>query len=550
MAEYTILIADPDAALCARIEGALAPYAVRCIAMQDGNEVLAHPLIPSLIVLCIDPKRLGWAICMRIKKHPVLKGVPMIITSAEATEKDFEEHKKLKTRAEEYEHKPVQIERLVEKVRTLLGGLEVQVSGEFEIPTGVEELSADDAVELVEEGEQASEAPGRDRLGSDTDDAFSSIAEPGVAPEADEPAAMAIEVAEAAPEHHEAPAVAEPPAPVRDVIEAAPPAPATPVENKVPTLVDEEPISSEDELIALRQERDRLLHDVEALKARSGGAPTSRELLALREVINRKDKEILELKDSIDARDRDGLGARDRLREAERARRELDERLLSVEKELIGAQEKCEALTHDKEMAHERERGLKGRLDDAHHRLQRLEAEMAEARARHQADVEAAGREAEALRATHAAEKTQLAEARAEEGAAARRAQEEQAAAHEKALAEQRDAAAAEAAQLAVQHQQELARIAGVHATAQKELEERLAGESADRQRHASEAGDLREELARKEQRLAALEDEILKAYHRIKGDETIVARARKALAIALTLLEDSLPKGEENKTS
>src|SRR4051794_37870171 len=125
MAEHTILLADPDTALSKRIEAGLVPYGCRCVIQSDANEVLAYPLVPSLIVLCIDPKRLGWAICMRIKKHPVLKGVPLIITSAEATEKDFEEHQKLKTRADEYEHKPVSVERLVEKVRTLLGGLEV-----------------------------------------------------------------------------------------------------------------------------------------------------------------------------------------------------------------------------------------------------------------------------------------------------------------------------------------------------------------------------------------------------------------------------------------
>src|SRR4051812_2061397 len=106
MAEHTLLLVDNDTALSDKTRIALEPYGCRCVLLTDANEVLSHPLVPSLIVLCIDPKRLGWAHCMRIKKHPVLRGVPLIVTSAEATEKDFEDHKKLKTRADEYELKP------------------------------------------------------------------------------------------------------------------------------------------------------------------------------------------------------------------------------------------------------------------------------------------------------------------------------------------------------------------------------------------------------------------------------------------------------------
>ena len=71
----------------------------------NGNELLVNAsLRPALIVLCIDPKRLGWAICNKIKKTVQYQGVPMIVTSQEATDKDFEDHRKLRTRAEEYLH--------------------------------------------------------------------------------------------------------------------------------------------------------------------------------------------------------------------------------------------------------------------------------------------------------------------------------------------------------------------------------------------------------------------------------------------------------------
>src|SRR4051794_22475624 len=117
MAEHLVLLVDNDTALSESVAAALLPYACRSVLFTDGNEVLTYAAVPSLIVLCIDPKRLGWAICNKLKKHPVLRSVPLILTSAEATEKDFEDHKKLKTRAEEYERKPLRVERLVDKVR-------------------------------------------------------------------------------------------------------------------------------------------------------------------------------------------------------------------------------------------------------------------------------------------------------------------------------------------------------------------------------------------------------------------------------------------------
>ena len=56
----------------------------------------------------------GYAICTRIKKDKSLKEIPLVITSAEATEETFEHHKKLKTRAEEYLRKPFEPEVLID----------------------------------------------------------------------------------------------------------------------------------------------------------------------------------------------------------------------------------------------------------------------------------------------------------------------------------------------------------------------------------------------------------------------------------------------------
>jgi CheY-like chemotaxis protein len=75
---------------------------------------------PDLIVLCVElPKVSGYSICNRLKKDAALKAIPLIITSKEATPDTFAQHKKLKTRAEEYLIKPFSEQELLEKIGAL-----------------------------------------------------------------------------------------------------------------------------------------------------------------------------------------------------------------------------------------------------------------------------------------------------------------------------------------------------------------------------------------------------------------------------------------------
>src|SRR3954447_24415129 len=130
MSRFVYLI-DADSNMNEHLLLELSRYGLRVEANPDANDVMARKDdLPTLIVLCIDPKRTGWAVCNRLRKSDTLKGVPLIITSAEPTEKDFEDHKKLKTRAEDYLHKPFGVEALVEKIAGLIGLPEVQNTNE------------------------------------------------------------------------------------------------------------------------------------------------------------------------------------------------------------------------------------------------------------------------------------------------------------------------------------------------------------------------------------------------------------------------------------
>src|SRR5688572_1744634 len=161
MSQPFVTLVDADTNLNRHLIEQLKRYGLRTEAMLDAGELMARKDdLPTLIVLCIDPKRTGWAVCNRLRKSAQLKTVPLIITSAEATEKDFEDHKKLKTRAEDYLHKPFGTDALVEKIATLIGlpNPNPADSQALEIPAESEEIQVEDegmvleeAPELVEE---------------------------------------------------------------------------------------------------------------------------------------------------------------------------------------------------------------------------------------------------------------------------------------------------------------------------------------------------------------------------------------------------------------
>ncbi len=91
--------------------------------MDDGKDGLdyAAKSRPDLIVLCVElPKMSGYSICNKLKKDNDLKGIPLIITSKEATPETFAQHKKLKTRAEDYLIKPFSDADLVDKITALI----------------------------------------------------------------------------------------------------------------------------------------------------------------------------------------------------------------------------------------------------------------------------------------------------------------------------------------------------------------------------------------------------------------------------------------------
>ncbi|HNF97205.1 MAG TPA: response regulator, partial [Pseudomonadota bacterium] len=183
-AERLVLIIDNDPVLSERLRAVLANYHFKVQLFADGNDLLSGPqLFPELIVLCIDPKRLGWALCNRIKKTAQYGSIPMIVTSAEATEKDIDEHRKLRTRADDYLLKPYSIDEMLRRVNALIGLIAAEEEEAID-ETSIEELSVDDAIveeEVVGSSEPAASPPfgdGDDDFDQETESAFAALGGP------------------------------------------------------------------------------------------------------------------------------------------------------------------------------------------------------------------------------------------------------------------------------------------------------------------------------------------------------------------------------------
>ena len=119
MADHTLLCVEPDEATLATIRGALEPHGFRITNITNGEEAVAwgRQNLPALVIVSVEPRKVGYAICNKFKRSPELKDIPLILTSGEETPQQLEQHRKLKVKANEYLVKPFSPRGLLDKVR-------------------------------------------------------------------------------------------------------------------------------------------------------------------------------------------------------------------------------------------------------------------------------------------------------------------------------------------------------------------------------------------------------------------------------------------------
>lgn len=120
----TLLVIDPDAAFHAKVKELLKPGQVELVSTDKGSDAvqLARDVSPDMVILNLELQDLnGFLVCSSLKKNPTTRNIPLVITSGTKTEEDFDQHRKLKFRADSYFRKPLSAKDLSSLLIDFLG---------------------------------------------------------------------------------------------------------------------------------------------------------------------------------------------------------------------------------------------------------------------------------------------------------------------------------------------------------------------------------------------------------------------------------------------
>jgi DNA-binding response OmpR family regulator len=570
-----VLVFESDPAFADELRSELGLLGCEVTVVDDGNIGLQHAFAerPDLILLSIElPRMNGFSVCNRVKKDPNLKDVPLIIMSSESSEETFEQHKKLRTRAEDYVRKPVAFGELLERIQAYypLG----------HHPTSEADIVIDDEIELG-----MSDYEDEEVLNEETTKANRRLEMPSRSVDADVEAfaesafgRMTRSDLATVPQEREVPADGATASEVEHLRQALAAA-----EERIGAMTRQLEIAHDDfeklreqgelaenlaadladarsEIEVLRQaaqdsagtlrqlaeakleierlqieatDAGRLAREVDELRSKlttslRPGAISSREFLDLREALNHKDKEILNLRELVSRKDKEIMESQDRALVSERARADLDGRLLTSERELAELRERADALEADCELAKKARDDFRGRLERAAGDVEDRDRQLAALAQRHTQDVEAQQATVASLRAEHETALANEREARARaEDEANERLRAELASArseHETAIASLRSEYERGHAKLRSEHD---AAIASALEKAAQDSEDARAREAAHlRQQHANEEAALRHA---QDQAIEALRREAAEAArHATEAREEDVAAVRR----------------------
>ena len=539
-----ILLIENDQAFAARLSDFLEESGFHVRATGDGKEGLdlARDWTPEAVVLCVElPSMSGYLVCQKLKKDDALKAVPLVLTSAEATEETFEKHRTLKARADDYLLKPYEPGALLAKLESLIGLPEPAADGADGTGEPEEELVSLEMGLEAAEGEPDAElsglmleslpeepAAGAASSGMDEDlrlldDAFDGLSAP---PAAQDAAAALDDLTGEKPmagEEVDAAAATLPDDDERgarpdlggldDEAEAAFGALAGADETLSPGLTLAPPAPAPADARPVRGASADLLHaaGIKLLDEDPGPAivpeAPDASLHGARGAHAGGGAQDAELRDAV-ARMRQELGARDaELRDVRRKLEGLAQRAEDAEAELAQVKSRAEAAQEKARKAEADGRAGRDEARRAAEQARTAEAEVSELR-RKASDAE--------RRAVDAEKKAAATEQEA-------RRKVEKAAAGADAIA-RAEALEREASELRT----ELLVARGEADGARGEVERRTA--------------DLRKRVADLDAANAKNEERVVKAYQKIKADEKVRDKVRKALAIAAQLLEEGLP--------
>jgi CheY-like chemotaxis protein len=677
MASKRILVIESEDEFAESLSSMFSGYDTEVSIITDGKSGLqnAKQDPPDLTILCVElPKMSGYSICNKLKKDKKLKSVPLIIMSSEATEETFEQHKKLKTRAEDYIIKPFSAEQILEKVTALIDLPALETNEDEELITidddeafsiddeeafSVDEdeiliddlpdledenidIEGDDSTVIMEspleggeemesfddvfdelqmddeptttsqesEGAEAAAPEGDSDDISDFDDVLDSINEINVEgdnesvaddevdmsdldlslPDEEDEVVVSEEVIddlEVTPDSESISAedleVAVEATPEEEAIEGLDPEPEQAVElepapaeeSEPPPVIEEveveanagkdagpDPVlttklqNAETECSHLREKVEKLEQRLEeahqTYEKRDAEAASlkrdttkDKEFLALKTTINAKDREILDLKEEINRKEQEVLDIKEKIHERDEELANLQESVAKRDREIKENSDRFEDMLRQKNELDELHQTKMAEWDDRYttetakleHELQVLKEEHETALQNAQEDTNAVQETLDQLKST---------------------------------VEETKQRHTDEVYGLRTRYKNEIDTLEGKFNSSQQELEqvnqalddERTA--HANTQETAAQVPQLTEDLENANATISSLEQEVaelkdsvdqgeervVKAYQKIKSDEKIKEKARKAVEIAFTLLADqvSTEEGEESE--
>jgi DNA-binding response OmpR family regulator/chromosome segregation ATPase len=593
-----VLVFESDPAFAGELRAEFGNLGCTVSIVDDGNVGLQQASIdkPDLILLSIElPRMNGFSVCNKLKKDANLKDVPLIIMSSESSEETFDQHKKLRTRAEDYVHKPIAFGELLEHVQQFVSVGEPALPTDSaividdEIEVGSADYLLDDAavtediaditeLEVEPSLANAPEGGASTEVEAIADSAFERLTDFGpadahstqngsLAPSGASQTSAAGRASQR-PLAYGADVVRDPfgeSSPSRDRLDAA----------------ERELEDARRELERLRvdaADAGRAAREIEELRAklaagaRAGGA-ASREFLDLREGLNKKDKEILAYKEQLSKKDREIVEAKERALSLERSMADVEDRLLGVERELAGTHEKSDGLAAETETAKRANEELRGRLerlrvenDGKERQLGELRAKQADERAATEMKIGALRAEADHLVANERAEHARaLDQAEQRRGADLEHARRER----DTAIAEARDQAAREIEALRGQQANELkaveesrdARIAALETNSLREVSEARArsgeleselsivrrelqslteAKRLDDEAHDARIGAVQKRLLDVQSARDDLEQKLAASTMKRDSDKRSLERAKDALAVVLAQIEET----------
>jgi len=437
-----VLVFESDAAFAGELTGELQNRGCKVTVVDDASVGLqtAASEKPDLILLAIElPRMNGFSVCNKLKRDPALKEVPLIIMSSDSTEETFEQHRRLRTHAEDYVHKPIAFSDLLARITA-----HVKLGDAAPAAAGEDDIVIDDDIdfeETTEEKAQEEAAPASQvdqEVDAFTESAFGNIIEepaapaaapaPAPAPAADDSEPLDLEADSLPPSKGSEP---EPPAapPVEAKAAKLASIPPRPRADSIDQSLKEDLAKQQDRVRELERElRDtknrmseleddakraaakdsevqRLQRELDEVKAKAAaggkGGGSAREFLDLREALNKKDKEILDLKDQLTHKDKELLGLRDTNLESEREKADLSDKIVELDKQSSDLGRQLDSMKADKEQAAKRAEDFKRKGEKLQGELDAKTNELVDAKRKH--EEEGATRDAReaALRAEH-----------------------------------------------------------------------------------------------------------------------------------------------------